>query len=794
MLAQLSTYAICYESLRIYRLAVVQVARERLQQAHPRDWQELVKRPFKKTWDDMVRNAHERRLTGEVGSELTDDLDYLGVNQLPSLFESLFDEIFPMQPGTGIDKQVETRRRQAILGWARECRGMRDPVAHNSEVDLNYEDAFRLVDSARRILEQLGADTARAREQLQELAEGLQDPTPITADEPPDARPPLEGYLPDAIAPVFVGRQDELDALATWLRGDRARRWALMGAGGTGKSAIAYEFAERVREEAPEPFAFVVWLSAKRRRFVEGQATDVPSPDFTDLASALDFLLLRYGQFEPDADRGEDRADLVLALLDVFPALIVLDDLDTLEGQAEDAIEFFTVRVPATRSRVLVTSRRQILGLGATTTVVRGFQGEAGREFVRSRVGLFGLDQGTFTTTRIERILRVTDGSPLFIEDLLRLCAVGVPIDEATKQWTGDGATSGREVRAYALRRELEILGDNASEVIVAAAVPERSLALAELRAITGLPEERLHAAIRELQRLFLMPTPGFIEGEDRFELNSNTRQLVRTVWEDSDKLRRAVNGFRSLSDESVAPTNQQRRIGAHVTQAVALVRQGRHVDAERTLLAGLSEYPNEVGLIAQLGWVYRSWKPEPRFSDARAQFLRARELRCRRPEMYWHWSSLEVQSLEYEAAASAAEAGLELISENHSLLFAAGRARSLLGRQLLGELQPAAAGQLMSARAHLKASIRDPGSLRSTQDRRTQAQAYRSLVLTLVEFLRFRGGEEEVRDMPRLPDLAREALMTIERWSREHPDDPQVEVTRNTFQARLESAAAEAD
>ena len=208
----------------------------------------------------------------------------------------------------------------------------------------------------------------------------------------------------------------------------------------------------------------------------------------------------------------------------------------------------------------------------------------------------------------------------------------------------------------------------------------------------------------------------------------------------------------------------------------------------------GLSEYPNEVGLTAQLGWVYRSWRPSARFSDARAQFQRAHELRCRRPEMYWHWSSLELESHEYEAAASAAEAGLELIGENFSLLLAAGRARSLLGRQLLGELQPAAAPQLLRARAHLKAALRDPASLESTQERRTQAQAYRSLVLTLVEFLRFRGVDEELRDLPRLSDLAREALTTIERWSREHPDDPQVEVTRNTYQARLERAAAEVD
>ena len=539
---------------------------------------------------------------------------------------------------------------------------------------------------------------------------------PPAMDEPFEPRQPLEGYLPDAIAPMFFGREEELGALAEWLRNDRGRRWALMGAGGTGKSSIAYEFAQRLREDAPHPFDFVVWLSAKRRRFIEGKAIDVPSPDFTDLSSALDFLLLVYGEFEAETERGENQVDLVLSLLDTFPALIVLDDVDSLEGTAEDAIEFFTIQVPTTRSRVLITSRRQLFGFGATTTVVRGFEGEAGREFVRSRVALFGLNSSSFSSGRVAQILNATDGSPLFIEDLLRLCAVGVPISQAISRWTSDAATGGREVRAYALERELEMLGDDAGEVIVAAAAQDRPVSLAELQAVTGLAEERLHDAIRELQRLFLMPAPGFIQGEERFELNTNTRHLVRTVWENTDRLRRAVNGFRSLSNESVVSTNRQRRIDSYVTQAVALVRQDRHEDAERTILAGLDEYPNDVGLIAQLGWVYRRWKPAPRFTDARAQFVRAHELSCRRAEMYRHWSDLEMESGELEAAAAAAEAGLELVPGNQLLLVAAGRARSLLGRQLMRELQPGAARHLLNAHAHLKAAIRDPASLRGAK------------------------------------------------------------------------------
>ncbi len=789
---QMSNYAVCYECLRIYRSAVLRIARERLQRAHPSDWSEVVKRPFQSTWDQMVRNAHERRVTGEIGSELSDNLDYIGVSQFHSLFEHNYDVLFPLPSQAAADDRTRTQRRQAILSWARECRAMRDPIAHDSEADLEYEDAFRLADSARRILDHLGTGAEESSTRLRDLARELQGAPLAIEDDPPQAKPPLDGYLPDAIAPLFFGRQEELDALKNWLDNDRARGWALMGAGGTGKSAIAYEFARRLREEAPEPFHLVVWLSAKRRRFLEREVVEIPSPDVTDLSSALDFLLLVYGEFEPDAERGEEQADLALRLLDEFPALVVLDDLDSLEGMAEDAIEFFTIQAATTRSRVLITSRRQLFGWGARTTVVQGFREDPGRDFVRSRIDLFRLDPAAFSKTHVERILKVTDGSPLFIEDLLRLCAVGVPISQALQQWTSEAETGGRDVRAYALKRELEKLGDDAADTIVAAAVPDRPASLAELRAVTGLPEERLHAAVAQLQQLFLMPAPGIIQGEERFELNTNTRYLVRAVWENTDQLRRAENGFRSLSDESVVSSNRQRRIDTYVIQAVALVRQDRHEDAERTLLVGLGEYPNEVGLLAQLGWVYRRWKPKPRFADARTQFIRSHELRCTQAEMYRHWSELEVESGEYEAAACAAEVGLELIPNNQTLQCAAGRARSLLGRQLVSELQPGAANQLLRARDYLHAAIRDPSELRTSGHRRTQSFAYRSLILTLQEFLRFRGYDGGARNMPRIPELAREALRLMERWSREHPDDIGAQITRDRYAARFAEAAVQ--
>lgn len=756
-----SNYAICYEPIqRIYRNAVVTAARRALKEAFADDSGERVKAVFKKTWQQLVEDAEERRDTGELGTTLTDELDYLGVSQFQNLFEAFFDILFPPAPGaTDRSRQQE---RQAILSWAKEIRVFRDPQSHPSEVDLPYEDAFRVLDAARRILLKIDSEAAS---RVQEYVAQLRG-API-GEEP---RPPLEGYLPpaDSIAVDFVGRRRELEALHSWFGDPRKRRWALMGDGGKGKTATAYQFACEVREKAKKPYEFVIWLSAKRRLFVEGAVVEIPRPDFADLESALRWILAHYGWGGAEDLRVERCRDLCIDLLREFPALIVVDDVDSLEGVAESAIEFFTLDVPTTASKVLLTSRRKLMGFGATTTIVEGFDEAEGLQFVDSRIRLFGLDQEAFPPGLAKKVLDVTDGSPLFIEDLLRLCATGVPVRDAVKVW---GERSGDEARRYALGRELSLLSPNGQQALVACTVADDPVSLAEIQAVTGMSDDTARSAVEELQRLFLVPRPRLIEEVERFDLNLNTRRLVRARTADTDLYRRVEAGFRALAGDLLSSPQRRLKIGGYIRQAVGLVKQDRHAEAEKTLQAGLAEYPNDPDLMGQLGWVYKAWKPQPRLSEAREMFERARQLRCKKEEMYTHWSDMEALQREWTKSAEAAEAGLEVRPASFRLKCAAGYARSRLGQDLLRELQPRAGEELMRARSHYKEGLRAPEDLVAYRDRQVQSRIYRGLVVTLHMLVGFTGDEDE-SDIKRRQEFAREALELLQLWTREHPDD----------------------
>ena len=332
----------------------------------------------------------------------------------------------------------------------------------------------------------------------------------------------------ETVAPSFIGRQEELRILTEWMGDKVSHLKMLAGDGGKGKTAIAYEFAVSTFNEPPENLEAIIWLSAKARRFHEGSSMDIESPDFWDVNSALDWVLNAYGALDVEELSISQKEEHCLDYLSQLPALVILDDVDSLEGQGLEAMTFFMHRTYQTGSKFLLTSRRIPFGMEPYTTVVQGFSpGDDGIRFIESRLKMFGLDIGQFPGRVMNRIIEVCDGSPLFIQDLLRLCIVGETATSAIDIWRKRGGESARQ---YALRREFEILSSQARRVLLTAALHGGDISLSEIQVIAELTSEDCHSAIQDLQRLFLLPQAPLAGDVPRFALNINTRKLVLDV------------------------------------------------------------------------------------------------------------------------------------------------------------------------------------------------------------------------------------------------------------------------
>ncbi len=497
----------------------------------------------------------------------------------------------------------------------------------------------------------------------------------------------------ELIVGEFVGRQRELNILRKWLRDDKVK-WALTGAGGKGKTAIAYEFATEVaaRTVSPEVQA-VAWLSAKRRRFVEGRVEDIPSPDFRNLAEALDLLL----DFFQEADvlvSLQAKRERALEHLTMHPTLLVVDDIDTISDVPEDlqadegdVYEFFTDDVLKTKSRVLFTARNRLFGMAGRQTEVPGLQGEEAHRYIHAKAEDFGIRADRLETS-LDRIVEATEGSPLYIEDLLKLCLV-TGVGDAIHQWNhhrGDAA------RAYALQREIEELSHqypSDANVLIACSECEGSASVAVLSQLLGRSEADVEDSLTHLRQFYLVPEATEIEGILQFDLTRNTRALVRDRYGKApvaQKVRGALTALGLRPSERGEGAEIDR--GCLQARLMAQVKQFR--DAEHLLNELSEKYPNRPVILQVLGWLYKRWEPAPRVVDARGLFQRAHELDLDSEDLFRHWSELEEGEQQYRRAAEIGDMGVKAHPNSIGLILRAAQAHRRYAIELRRELDSA--------------------------------------------------------------------------------------------------------
>ena len=122
------------------------------------------------------------------------------------------------------------------------------------------------------------------------------------------------------------------------------------------------------------------------------------------------------------------------------------------------------------------------------------------------------------------QIAEITEGSPLYMEDVLRLCR-HLPADKAIEKWKQH---SGDSARKYALERELELLSRPARDIIDACSLSKVGFTVAQLERVTGHDEDSVMAGLRELEKAYLVPGSVLVDGDPTFTVNQNLRWLVR--------------------------------------------------------------------------------------------------------------------------------------------------------------------------------------------------------------------------------------------------------------------------
>jgi hypothetical protein len=633
-----------------------------------------------------------------------------------------------------------------------EIREMRHNLSHRrGKHVLQVGEVARFTGNCAALLRSLGSDACATFDAVSENIYSGMTPWGMA----------LGGRLPspDEVVDQFVGRGDQMRHLGEWLAGEYPQL-LVWGYGGAGKSALAFAFAREMQVSAPAELNAITWVSAKRREYVDGLERDRRA-DFVDKEGFVRAAIS--GIYESDVTEDVGPQDLLDHLNDL-PVLLIVDDIDTVLSD-EELVEFLIHDIRSTRSRVLYTSRQKVTGIRSVE--VLGFEGEELERFVAVRAEAHGLDEAG-CLKRAKAIRSVTGGFPLFVDDLLRYSKL-TDLDESLSAWS---QRKGDAAREYALRRQVEQLGDISKTVLLALAESDRPMPLIEISTIAGVSDDDAEQAVSSLLDWRLISSVGG-NGQSRtsFMTNSNTSRLVEKTYGDEPEMEGVRSRLKSRHKPSGAGA-ERTAISSAVGLAHSLVTRGDVPAAIAALQEAMTgDLAKSAELHSVLGWAYKRL-PDP--EKARAAFQQAYDLGDTKSDTYFHWAMLESQEaadaigarpdtdvLEgWRRSAQVAELGIKVCGRTAGLCRLVGYARTREAKTLEHLKEFAGArGACAEAAVWMKRALdsKDPSDRSQSRPSlyrglalaQEGAEDWQGLNKTLYRWARLSGGSD--RDFERL-------------------------------------------
>jgi len=402
---------------------------------------------------------------------------------------------------------------------------------------ITAEEARRQTDLIRAQLQALTELRQDVRHALLQLTDGLARQALAAASVPAlPVRPRPYHNLPQPDYVRFVGRERERE----WLRqrlSPRDRAWVIIltGIGGVGKTAlalaIAHEYRQRYDELPPEErFDAIIWASAKEEVLTAaGRERAAPAGlvarTLADIYAAIAQVLEREAITRAATREEQDR--LVQQALTAQRTLLVLDNLDALEGPGAEEVRAFLRNLPPP-TKAIVTSRERLDV--ADVLPLRGMEEEEARQLMEAEGEARGV---RLNAAQQAELYRRTAGLPLPIKLSIARLAAGEAW-EGVRRWLGD-ATG--DLPRYCVGGQVELARRKSPEayrLLLACALFDRDAGAAReaLGVIADLPMQDRDEGLRLLVRL--SPVNGDPE-RDRFWMLPLVQEYARAELEQAD-------------------------------------------------------------------------------------------------------------------------------------------------------------------------------------------------------------------------------------------------------------------
>ncbi len=343
----------------------------------------------------------------------------------------------------------------------------------------------------------------------------------------------LTNVLPDnlprlPIARALVGREALVTEVVASVLDPEALPVAMItGLGGIGKTAIAYEVAQRAFKSGQ--FDSMAWVSSKSESFV-GARIQQQRADGVTLTTLLIALAQQLKIAVPSQADLNALANLISTALETRRALIVLDNLETVEAARGVAQLMYQIIAPSgsrSGSRLLITSRERLPDepyvvefyvrglelLDAITLLRQEAVSRRAEKIIEASDALLG------------QIHRTTGGMPLALILLVSQSLLGIALDTELERL--QKAVNEEELYRFIYFALWQKLTEGAQKVLVGAATFVVPAQRAHVIRVSQSDSDRFEVFVTELVRSSLLEVFGIEAENQRYSMHPMTRWFV---------------------------------------------------------------------------------------------------------------------------------------------------------------------------------------------------------------------------------------------------------------------------
>ena len=340
----------------------------------------------------------------------------------------------------------------------------------------------------------------------------------------------------------FIGRTLVIEKLFNWLIHERACSFFLIGNGGTGKSYIAYEFAEiianngKLKNFSGMNFDYVIYLSAKEI-YLETSSGKIERFRNTDFFDSVGMYknILSYTNF--DVGKGDidnlSKDELLEKIEDLFSnaaIFLIIDDIDTLSNKGKDSgiweINDAMVRSQKeSGSKVLFTQRTMQDGTQSFIKVPGLDQENELPNFLNTCIEQFNVPEPN--ENELNEIVKISELRPLTIETLVQFRRITDTYQDAFLKWNNINASQARD---YLFEREYDRLpNDNIARRMLALLSIKKGLELTQEEIINIIPnfdKDKIQESIAKTKDIFIQIS--FKDsGEDIYRISTSAETYI---------------------------------------------------------------------------------------------------------------------------------------------------------------------------------------------------------------------------------------------------------------------------